>query len=115
MNQIKTQYSLRKYFDYKRGDKNAKCRICNEKVEKTPINNDSLIDHLKRRHEEFYNMYDSAKRKNELALQQKKRPCSDNYDNEVNESNEETNASQSQPMMMVNAEAINLRKKPRKN
>jgi hypothetical protein len=39
----------------------------------------------------------------------------DNYDDEVNEGDEEPNASQSQPMMISFTEPVNLRKKPRKN
>jgi hypothetical protein len=87
--------SLQKYFDYKRGDKTAKCRICNKKVEKTHGKFDSLTDHLKG-HEEFYKMYDSAKRENELKQQQGKRPHGDDDENEVNGGEAEPSVSQSQ-------------------
>jgi hypothetical protein len=82
------QYSLQNYFDYKRADKTAKCRICQEEIARIPESNDSLTDHLKG-HEEFFKMYDSAKRKFELERQQKKRPRGDD-DKVGNEEDEET-------------------------
>jgi hypothetical protein len=122
MNTQRPQHSLTRYFDYKRYDKTAKCRICNQEVERTAGNNINLTNHLKGQglHEEFFKMYKSAKRKFYFNQQQKKRPHDDddkvgNEDNEEVDGEKEQNASGSQPTMLGNAIVVNLRKKPRKN
>jgi hypothetical protein len=110
LNIKRAKYNIQKYFDYKYSDLNAKCRICDEYVEKTPKKIGSLTEHLRVLHEEFLKMYESAKRKNDLDLQQKKRPRCDDVEvaseNDEEIENEEANASRSQPTMMANAEEV---------
>jgi uncharacterized protein YijF (DUF1287 family) len=116
LNKKMHKWSIQKYFDYKGGDKTAKCRICNDVVEKASGSIDSLIDHLKGQHEEIFKIYDFSKRKYNLGRQQKKPTRDDNYDDEVNEGDrEQPNASKSQTMMISFAEPVNVRKKPKKN
>jgi hypothetical protein len=119
LNPQRPKWSIQKYFDYKRGDKTAKCRICDEQINKAQRSTDSWTGHLKGQHKEFFEMYESAKQIKESTRQHRKSLLGEKdeigNENDEDENEEGPNASQSEPILTVNAEEVPLRKKSRRN
>jgi hypothetical protein len=63
--------SLKRYFEYHRGDQKAKCRVCSKILSRKDGNTKSMLRHLKR-HKQLIKEYDEAK--NNVSKQQIKRP-----------------------------------------
>jgi hypothetical protein len=63
--------SLKRYFEYRRGDHNAKCRVCSQKLSRKDGNTTSMSTHLKQ-HKILLKEYDDAKKN--VSKQQIKRP-----------------------------------------
>jgi hypothetical protein len=52
--------SLKRYFEYHRGDQKAKCRVCSKILSRKDGNTKSMLRHLKR-HKQLIKEYDEAK------------------------------------------------------
>jgi hypothetical protein len=63
--------SLNRYFEYRRGDQNAKCRVCSQKLSRKGGSTTNMSRHLKR-HKKLVKEYNDAKKN--VSKQQIKRP-----------------------------------------
>jgi hypothetical protein len=82
LDSTKTDHKITKYFEYYRGEQigeqkgkqMAKCRVCDKIYTRSNGSTKATTYHLKRTHPQFWEMYDKAKKQNELKKQQKKEP-----------------------------------------